>query len=205
MNNIVIIEDNYDHFQIIGKLIADEQNDVFPKNINSGQELSDFLTPIRAMIDTTDATTRQNRKNEFFESDNLKQSNQKISISLYIIDYRLLADTNTINGLKFCEYVEEIREGKTPAILLTILDLDRVDVLTQRNEFTNKYPNSRIEFERKTQNKQHKIIKNWDENDKTINEIVTNSSDLNTRLKNTINRLCPQNDNSIRLEDVYEN
>ncbi|GAB6010002.1 hypothetical protein [Dysgonomonas reticulitermitis] len=211
MKNIVIIEDNFDHFQIIGKLIADSDIDVFPKNINSGQELCDFLTPVKAFIDTADATTRENRKNEFSNSEKMKQNNCKISDSIYIVDYQLLADNNNINGLKFCEYIDDIREGKIPAILFTVLDLDDVNVIQQKNDFTNKFPNSKVEFERKVLNQANRRVKTWDEYKKNedgttkIDDIVTYSSELGTRLKNTINRLCPEKITPKKnMEDEYE-
>lgn len=193
MKNIVIIEDNFDHFQIIKKLIAGTNIDVLPKGICSGEDLCDFLTPVKGMIDTSDAITREERKKEFFNSEQLKQDNGNKSVSLYIVDYQLLADNNTINGFKFCEYIDTIREGDIPAIILTVLDPNDIDVNQQKISFTNQFPNSKIEFDRKVQNKRHSKIKNWDENNKTIDEIVTNSSELSTRLKDTINRLCQTN------------
>lgn len=190
MKNIVIIEDNFDHFQIIRKLIASTDIDVFPKEIHSGKDLCDFLTPVKGMIDTSDATTREKRKKEFFNSEQLKQDNGNKSVSLYIVDYQLLADNNTINGFKFCEYIDAIREGNVPAIILTVLDPNDIDVNQQKISFTNQFLNSKIEFDRKVQNQRYKKIKSWDENNKTIDEIVANSSELSTRLKDTINRLC---------------
>lgn len=202
MKNIVIIEDTFDHFQITGKLVADSDSDVFPKNITSGQILSDFLTPVKAFIDTTDATIRSERIKEFFECEKMKSEGNKISVSAYIVDYQLLADTNRINGLKFCEYIEDIREGRVPVILLTILDLDDVDVISKKNEFTIKFPKSRIEFERKVQNKKYKRTRNWDEPKKTLEEIIENSSDLGTRLKNMIKRLCENHKTEEQKEDT---
>lgn len=190
MKNIIIIEDNFNHFQIIKKLITDNEIDTYPKNINSGQDLCDFLTPVKAFIDTTDVITRVKRINEFLDDVNLKQNSRNIHKSLYIVDYQLLADNNYINGLKFCEYINDIREGKVPAIILTIIDLNTVDVNHQKNEFINKYPKSKIEFYRKVQDKRNKKIRNWDENGKNIDDIVSNSIELSSSLKSTINRLC---------------
>lgn len=216
MKNIVIIEDTFDHFQITGKLVADSDNDIFPKDITSGQVLSDFLTPVKAFIDTTDAKIRAERIEEFFECEKMKSKDKRISVSAYIVDYQLLADTNRINGLKFCEYIEDIREGKVPVILLTILDLNDVDVISKKNEFRIKFPKSRIEFERKVQNKRYKRTRNWDEPNKTLEEIIDNCSDLGTRLKNLIKLLCEnhrteeqkedsQNGRYKDLSEVYEN
>jgi CheY-like chemotaxis protein len=190
MKNIVIIEDNFEHFQIIRKLISSNEIDVYPKNINSGQDLCDFLTSVRAFIDTTDATERAKRINEFFDDMNLKQNGNNIQVSLYIVDYQLLADNNYINGLRFCEYLSDIREGKVPAIILTIIDLNDVNVINKRHEFINRFPESKIEFYRKVQDQTRKKIKNWDENGKSIDEIVNNCSQLSSNLKSTINRLC---------------
>lgn len=190
MKNIVIIEDNFEHFQIISKLISSTEIDVFPKNINSGQDLCDFLTSVRAFIDTTDATERAKRINEFFDDMNLKQNGNNIQVSLYIADYQLLADNNFINGLRFCEYLSDIREGNIPAIILTIIDLNDVNVINQRHEFLNRFPESKIEFYRKVQDQTRNKIKNWDENGKSIDEIVNNCSQLSNNLKSTINRLC---------------
>ncbi len=189
MKNIVIIEDNFLHFQIIGKLIKSHDINIFPNGINSDKELCDFLNPIRALIETTDANTRENRITEFFNNMHIAQD----QISIYIVDFQLLADSADINGLKFCEYINDIREGKVPAIILTISDLNQVDVLKQRTDFVNKFTKSKIEFDRKVQNKTGKKIKNWDQQGQNINAIIINSSDLSDRLKGTIDRLCNGN------------
>lgn len=203
MKNIVIIEDNFEHFQIISKLISSTGIDIFPKNINSGQDLCDFLTSVRAFIDTTDAIERAKRINEFFDDINLKQNGNNILVSLYIVDYQLLADNNYINGLRFCEYLSDIREGRVPAIILTIIDLNDVNVINQRHEFINRFPESKIEFYRKVQDQTRKKIKNWDENGKSIDEIVNNCSQLSNDLKSTINRLCQlESDQSIVPHDA---
>jgi len=195
MKNVVIIEDIYEHFQIIGKLICGSDIDVFPKNINSGSELSDFLTPVRAFIDTTDATIREKNVKAFLGCEKIKDVDP---VSLFILDYQLLADNNNINCLKFCEYIEDIKNGKIPAIILTGVDLNEIDITGLKNNFVSTYPSSKIEFDRKIDN----AGRTWDIEKKNVDQIVLDSSELSTRLKGIIKRSCSSNEDLGRYENT---
>jgi hypothetical protein len=197
MKNIVIIEDNFDHFRIISRLIAQSNIDVFPKQITSNRTLQKFLSPIRSMIIDSNSARRKKFQADFLGSDGLKRNGVLVPISLFIVDYELFKENRSITGIEFCKNIDDIIEGKIPVILLTILPGGKIDSEKENFIIDNPKTRGKIFKLRKLQDSNNEYDVTWDDgnetivdNDKKIEKVINNSNTIKRDLIKTIEALC---------------
>lgn len=223
IKNIVIIEDDIKHFQIISRLIARNDVDVFPKGIidkeeekEKKNELQNFLSPIKAMLEDSDNARRKTFLDHFLLDDRLKKEGKSVPISLFIIDYELYRDHESITGIELCDNIEDIKEGRIPVILLTILTDGAIDnektrfVTKSEKEYEKKYKTkggAKIEKLSKTLNRgDDGFVRTWNEDHREIDEILKDMrrySEIKDTLNSTIDRLCANKNNEINSEIKY--
>jgi hypothetical protein len=192
--NIVIIEDDYDHLQIVRNLINGNDINTFPsvQKVGDAPKLTNFLTYVNHMLAADNEKLRNEKRQKFLQK--ILEANP---ISLYIVDFQIFTDKNVYNGIKFCEYIEDIREGNTPVILLTKFTdneplLNNTNITTLKSNLMLQFPKIRIEIVRKLQDNG----KTWDEGERDSNEnlkvdnIVTNSLNTKNAILNYITLFC---------------
>ena len=198
--NILIIEDTFAHLQIIRELVKGDGINSFPSNgtINTAQKLTNFLTPVNHMLAADNGTLRDQKRQQF-----LKKISVANPISLYIVDFQIFADKNTYNGIKFCEHIDDIKNGVTPVILLTKFAdnepiLNNTSITLLKSSLLKNYPKIRIEIVRKLQDNGS----TWDDGERDDNEnlkidtIVTNSHNTKITISNYIKVLCGESENN---------
>lgn len=192
--NILIIEDNYEHLQIIRTLLSGSDINTFPSlnDVDDDQKLAEFLTPINHMLAADDENIRNENKEKFLDS-----INKTNLVDLFIVDFQLFADKNTCNGIKFCEYINDIKNGNTPVILLTkYKDYDKVikktSITALKSNLILKYPKIKIEIVNKFMNDGRVWDKGeMDEKGKLKTDIIAmKSSETKNTITNYIKLFC---------------
>jgi response regulator RpfG family c-di-GMP phosphodiesterase len=164
---ILIIEDVYQHFQIIRDLLK-EDYDVLPTVINL-HEFNLFYSDLLAYL--------KGEKADFLSSCD--------DISAFIVDYQLKAETETYTGIGFCKQTDNIWNGKIPVLFATILAEENPTNDISRIRDDNQ--NIKYDYLRKP--------KGWGNKTKKLDTLVSESVGFRDNMRTKINNLIEQPNN----------
>lgn len=161
------------------------------------------------MLKDSDNARRKKFLNDFLLDDRLKKEGKSVPISLFIIDYELYHDEKSITGIEVCDNIEDIKEGRIPVILLTILtdgaiDNEKTRFVTKSKKGNKEKGGAKIEKLSKTLNRgDDGFVRTWNEDHREIDEILKDMriySEIRDTLNSTIDRLCI--DRNTEIEDL---